>query len=106
MAHHGQNVADSNLARFSLGGAGVTHSTAGVVWGGYGTGGASLIRAETEVWNGSGWTEVNDLNTARNSPGSAGIVTAAGLTFGGAAPPHKWSIQKVGMVHHGQKLEI
>ena len=75
-------LADSNLARFSLGGAGV-NSTSGVVWGGYGTGGASPIRAETEVWNGSGWTEVNDLNTARNSPGSAGIVTAA-LTFGGA----------------------
>ncbi len=36
----------------------------------------------TESWNGSTWTEVNDVNTAReNLPGSGS--TTAGLVFGG-----------------------
>ena len=32
-------------------------------------------RAYTEVWNGTSWTEVNDLNTARYGVGGAGTST-------------------------------
>ena len=33
--------------------------------------------AKTESWNGSNWTEVNDLNTARTNLGAAGTYTSA-----------------------------
>ena len=36
----------------------------------------------TETWNGTNWTEVNDLNTARYSLAGAGTATSA-LGFGG-----------------------
>ena len=32
------------------------------------------IRAYTELWNGTNWTEVNDLNTAREIGGGAGTA--------------------------------
>jgi len=38
--------------------------------------------ALTESWNGSSWTEVADLNSARHDPGGSGTYTA-GLVFGG-----------------------
>ena len=28
----------------------------------------------TELYNGTNWTEVNDLNTGRNGPGSLGLA--------------------------------
>jgi hypothetical protein len=37
-------------------------------------------------WNGTSWTEVNDLNTARYILGGAGTQTAA-LAFGGFTTP-------------------
>ncbi len=37
---------------------------------------------ETETYDGSTWTEVGDLNTARRSSNGAGTQTAA-LAFGG-----------------------
>jgi hypothetical protein len=40
------------------------------------------IRAETEQYNGTSWTEVSDLNTARHSGGGFGLQTAS-LCFGG-----------------------
>ncbi len=43
------------------------------------------LKAETETWNGTNWTEVNDLNTARRILGSAGIDSA--LAFGGLTNP-------------------
>jgi len=42
--------------------------------------------AKTESYNGSNWTEVNDLNTARRSGAGAGTQTAA-LMFGGTPAP-------------------
>ena len=51
-------------------------NTSAIVIGGSPTTGA------TELWNGTNWTEVNDLNTARYGGGGTGIVTAA-LYFGG-----------------------
>jgi hypothetical protein len=42
------------------------------------------VTGATETWNGTAWTEVNDLNIARNLAG-AGTNTAA-LAFGGNIP--------------------
>jgi hypothetical protein len=42
--------------------------------------------ANTEIYNGSSWTEVNDLNTARNRGYGTGSSTAAFVGLGGAAP--------------------
>ena len=42
--------------------------------------------ALTESWNGTNWTEVNDLNTARDTGGSIGTATSA-LFAGGFIPP-------------------
>ncbi len=48
------------------------------------TGGSPAI-SDTELWNGTNWTEVNNLNTGRNALRSAGIYTAA-IVFGGSPP--------------------
>jgi hypothetical protein len=40
----------------------------------------------TELWNGSTWTETNDINTGRYNTGVAGTTTAA-LIYGGKYPP-------------------
>jgi hypothetical protein len=45
-----------------------------------------VFSALTESYNGTSWTEVNDLNTARYELGPAGTQTSA-LGFGGATPP-------------------
>jgi hypothetical protein len=44
-----------------------------------------LSSALTEKWDGTSWTEVNDLNTARRYLGSAGTQNLA-LGFGGENP--------------------
>ena len=41
--------------------------------------------AKTELWNGTNWAEVNDMNTAQQNPGSAGASNASALSFGGSA---------------------
>ena len=41
----------------------------------------------TETWNGSTWTEVNNLNTARLALGGAGSSSTAAVAFGGSASP-------------------
>ena len=51
------------------------------------TPGATSGTAETESWNGSSWTEVSDLNTARRNVGSAGISNTSALCFGGQLVP-------------------
>ena len=40
----------------------------------------------SETWDGTSWSEGNDLNTLRQDPGGAGIITAA-LCIGGYVPP-------------------
>jgi len=47
--------------------------SASLVFAGYNSG----ARDETEKYNGTAWTEVNDLNTARAGPGGSGTQTAA-----------------------------
>jgi len=49
----------------------------------------SANRAYTEIWDGSSWTEVSDLNAARYGVGGSGTSTD-GLCFGahpGGTPP-------------------
>ena len=47
--------------------------------------GGNTTTADVETYNGSAWTEVNNLNTGRNSTGLAG-TTAAAVDFGGQTP--------------------
>ena len=68
---------------YGMGSAGI--QTAALMFGGYngtGPGGEAL---NTELCNGTSWTAVGNLNTARYILGGAGIQTAA-LAFGGATP--------------------
>ena len=77
-----------NTARQAPRGAG--SSTATVIFGGqvapFSPVSATSI-AVTELWNGSSWTEVNDLNTARYGGAGFGISTAALYAGGQHNPP-------------------
>ena len=69
--------------RLGLQGAGAS-STAALAFGGKAEppSSAPSWRAETESYNGTNWTEVNNLNTARYHGAGAGTQTSA-LLFGG-----------------------
>jgi hypothetical protein len=41
----------------------------------------------TEQWNGTNWTEANDLNTARLRAASAGATNTSALASGGVPAP-------------------
>ena len=41
----------------------------------------------TEIWNGSTWTELNDLSTSRFGNSGGGGSTISGLAFGGSPSP-------------------
>ena len=75
-----------NTARASQGGAG-TASNAALVFGGQTPGNTAV----TESYNGSAWTEVNDLNDSRQLLGGTGSQTAA-LAAGGNSP-HDASVE-------------
>ena len=45
------------------------------------------VIANTESWNGTSWTEVNDLNTARDIPTGIGTSSSTGLSAGGRTDP-------------------
>ena len=80
---------DLNTARKGLRGAGAS-STATVVFGGQippNSPTSATSTAITELWNGSSWTEVNNLNTARYASASFGISTAAIMAGGQHNPP-------------------
>ena len=76
-------VADLNIGRQQMGSANQGSSTANLCIAGeldlpY----SPRTGAYVESWNGTSWTEVNNVNTARTNGGSAGIQTNA-LYFGG-----------------------
>jgi hypothetical protein len=73
MEQVGQTVGSLNTARRGVGGAG-TDNTAALAFGGTDAGNPTL--AVTESWNGSAWTEVNDLNQARERLGGTGTETS------------------------------
>ncbi len=66
-------------------------------------GGTPPNKTETESWDGTNWTEVSDLNTARYEFGGIGTQTAA-LAFGGATPPSKQDLNELWNDLLGQKL--
>jgi hypothetical protein len=80
-------VGDLNTGRDTLGGAG-TNNTSAIVFGGDTYNGSppsipTRNSADTESWDGTSWTEVNNLNTGRLDPGGTGSASL-GLCFGGA----------------------
>jgi hypothetical protein len=70
-----------NTARYVPGGGGT--STAGIMFAG--SVGPSV--ANTELYNGTSWTEVNDLNTARERISPAANTQTAALGSGGSIAP-------------------
>tara|TARA_R110000796_G_scaffold111012_1_gene222536 strand:- start:1 stop:1014 length:1014 start_codon:yes stop_codon:yes gene_type:complete len=81
-------VGDLNTNRSQVGGAGV--QTSAVVFGGNSGTTPSATRnavANNESWNGSAWTEVGDLNTARRVMGNSGVSNTSVLAFVGDTSP-------------------
>ncbi len=81
-------VNDLNTGRRNIAGAGIQTSALG--FGGYQDSGGpptSEFFALTESWNGTNWTEVNDLNYGRNNLAGASNVNTAALAFGGNHTP-------------------
>ena len=64
-----------------MGGCGATN-TAALAFGGF-TAPSLTLTGNAETWNGTSWSEVNNLNTAGRSMGTAGTNTAA-LAISGA----------------------
>jgi len=73
-------VANMNLRRNDLSGAGESNTSA-LAFGGENAG----AKAETESWNGTNWTEVNNLNAAKFLANGIGTQTSA-LSMGGIIP--------------------
>ena len=81
-------VNDLNTTRRLPEGAGT--STAALGFGGRGIPPdypPDVLYARTETWNGTNWTEVNDLNTARYYLAGCGASNTASLAFGGSEAP-------------------
>ena len=75
---------DLNQARDAQAGAGAS-LTAALSFGGSKSGSPGKA-AETEQYNGTSWTETNDMNSGRNELGGSGAYGAA-LAVGGSTPP-------------------
>jgi hypothetical protein len=71
-----------NTGRSDMAGAGI--QTSSLVFGGVPP--TTAGTAITEEYNGSSWTEVNDLNSARNSLGGFGANAEAAIAYGGRDP--------------------
>jgi len=75
--------------------AGSGTSTDGIIFGGN----IPSVTAATEAWNGTSWTEVADLATARTALAGSG-TGSLGLAFGGAQPANsalteEWTLPDV-----------
>ena len=66
-----------NSARYSLAGSGTY--TSALAYGGF----ASPRTSNTETWNGTSWTEVNNLNTVRDNLMGVGANNTSALCIGG-----------------------
>ena len=75
--------ANMNTGRRYPSGAGT--NTAALAYGG--TPNSDVLLANTESYNGTSWTEVNDLNTARYQADGLGVVYTAALMAGGYKGP-------------------
>tara|TARA_S200000501_G_scaffold373487_1_gene420728 strand:- start:750 stop:1742 length:993 start_codon:yes stop_codon:yes gene_type:complete len=72
-----------NTNRSSMGGTKQGTENAALVFGGHTN---PAMMTQTESYDGTSWTEVNDLPAGKQLPGGAG-TTAAALAFGGSKPP-------------------
>ena len=72
-----------NTGRENLGGAGADNTSA-IAFAGSSPAGNTVT---TELWNGTNWTEVNDLNTARGFVSAGAGTATAALTAGGSLSP-------------------
>ena len=70
-----------NTARSDLAGAGI--QTSAMALAGYSSPGT---RSEVENYDGSSWTEITELNSARNSLGAFGATNTAVIACGGRSP--------------------
>ena len=73
-----------NEQRYGVWGTGTTTSM--IFFGGNVSGSsptASGDRASTELWNGTNWTEVNNMNSVKRYPAGAGADSTSSLSFGG-----------------------
>jgi hypothetical protein len=63
------------------------------------------VKCNTESWNGTSWTELNDLNTARNGLFDQLELNTAALAFGGSLQVVQVTLQtqKLGMEQVGLK---
>ena len=84
-----------NNGRFAIGAAMAAPYTAALIFGGDQMPTEPRMVGETELWNGSSWTELNDLNTVRGSTRGAGTSTAALAAGGAASPPSFASLKNV-----------
>ena len=69
---------DINTTRFAGASSGGAPRDTSIIFGG-----SPPSRDETETYDGSSWTEVGDLNTARARNAGAGATQTAALSFGG-----------------------
>ena len=76
--------ANLNTGRYNH--TGVGSDTAGLIFGGDTGPPPETRRAETEEYNGSGWTSSSNMNTTRDLTGGFGIQTAAATAGGRTAP--------------------
>ena len=51
-----------------------------------GDGGGPAPNTSVEFWNGSSWTEINDIATARGAAGGGGTTTSGIISGGNPAP--------------------
>jgi hypothetical protein len=84
-----------NTRRFGPGGGGLASSqTAAIAFGGDQMPTEPRMVGNTELYDGSSWTEVADLNSDRGQIGGAGSTTAC-LAFGGEGEPPSFTTQAI-----------
>ena len=88
-----------NTARTYSGASGLGTQTDSLLFGGRKNSSPASNKAETEKYNGTSFTEVNDLNTARKFLAAAGSSNTANIAFGGA-PPTALAVFKVPPADH------
>ena len=61
--------------------------TSSLVFGGeLPPGGPPIYQAKVEGYDGTSWTEVNDLSAVKGAPGGSGSSSTSALSFGGQNP--------------------
>ena len=56
--------------------------------------GGEPVQATTEQWNGTAWTTVSSLATARSYPRGAGVANSAGLVMTGRTPTYSGATEE------------